>query len=121
MKYKNINAAIHNLGHSFMSFMNYVDGGYVLDDMAEIHRKDVDITIDWISKKFDPESESTERIRKSMEYYAKSLEADFLALNIELARLNSLKLCWPAAKARVFMEATDDRGKDYRILVRRTN
>lgn len=120
MKYKNINAAIHNLGHSFMSLMNYVDGGYVSDEMAEIHRKKVDMTIDWISREFDPESEATERIRKSIEHYANSLEADFSALNVELARLNSLRLCWPAAKARVFMEAKDDRGKDYRILVRRT-
>ena len=34
MKYKNINSAIHNLGHSFMSGMNYFDSDHV---MYEVH------------------------------------------------------------------------------------
>jgi len=30
MKYKNIDSALHNFGHSFMSGMNYVDDDHVM-------------------------------------------------------------------------------------------
>lgn len=47
MKYKNINAAIHNPGHSFTSGVNYVDGEHVVDELAYIHACGHEIEIDW--------------------------------------------------------------------------
>lgn len=117
MKYKNIYAAIHNLGDSFLSLVNYVDGGYVIDDIENIHYKGREITIDWIGVKFDPESEITDRIQKTLNYYADSLEAYFSSMNVEFGRLKSLKFRWPIG-ARKFMEAIDDRDKYYKIYVR---
>jgi len=46
MKYKHVNAAIRNFGHSFTSLMNYVDGDYVMDELAKIHSKGCDIEVD---------------------------------------------------------------------------
>ena len=114
MKYKNIYAAIHNRGHSFLSFMNYVDDGYVVDDLVAIHSKKHDITVDWIALTLEPELEMTDRVRKSLRYYAGSLSDQFTSLNVELGKLTSLKLRWPVG-GRKFMEATDDRGKYYKI------
>ena len=54
MKYKHIAGAIHNFGHSFTSLMNYVDGDYVIDELAKIHAEGKDIEVDWLSGRFKP-------------------------------------------------------------------
>jgi len=36
VKYKNIPAALHNHGHSFVSLMNYFESTYVVDVIAEL-------------------------------------------------------------------------------------
>ena len=38
MKYKHIDAVLHNFGHSFVSLMNYVDDEYILDVLPELAR-----------------------------------------------------------------------------------
>jgi hypothetical protein len=57
VKYKNISAAIHNLGHSFVGLINYIDDGYVLDDLLSIVSSGHDITIDWLHRTFTPEDQ----------------------------------------------------------------
>ncbi len=66
MKYKNIYSAIHNFGHSFTSMMNYVDGDYVIDELSNIHQKEYDIEVDWISGEFEPNQLASNRIEKSL-------------------------------------------------------
>jgi hypothetical protein len=66
MKYKNINSAIHNFGHSFVSFMNYIDDGFVIDDLRKIHIDGKDIEIDWMTGHFSPAELPTPRIRRSI-------------------------------------------------------
>ena len=117
MKYKNIYSAIHNLGHSFLSSMNYVDDGYVFDDLKSIHIGGNDITIDWLEGTFDPDSMSNRRLENSIGYYLENLDQHFTSLNVDIRRLNSLKFHWPAGE-RKYMEAIDDRGKRYKIYVR---
>ncbi|MDF2370680.1 MAG: hypothetical protein P1V21_07805 [Rhizobiaceae bacterium] len=117
MKYKNIPAAIHNLGDSFLSSMNYIDGGYVIDDMTDIHQEGHGVSIDWIRAEFHPKSRMTDRIGRSLEYYHAGLANHFHNLNVDLSRLESVTFCWPV-KGRKSMEATDDRGKHYKIYVR---
>jgi hypothetical protein len=39
MGYKRMKSAVHNLAHSFLSLANYVDGGYVLDELHDELRR----------------------------------------------------------------------------------
>lgn len=116
MKYKNIYAAIHNFGASFTSLMNYFRGGYLFDDLASIHDKQIDIEIDWLVGTFAPASMGTERIRASIECYRESLERQLGQQNVDLAAITLLRFHWPAG-GRKFMTAADDRDKAYKIYV----
>ncbi len=118
MKYKNINAAIHNFGDSFLSDMNFVDRGYVFDDLILINEKGHDIFIDWIQMKFYPESEFNDRIRESLIEYKEMLAEVFSSLKVDFDRLVALNFQWPAGQHR-FMEAIDDRGKYYKMHIRK--
>lgn len=114
MKYKNIHSAIHNLGHSFLSFMNYVDGTYIIDELFDIRSRGFDIEIDWLNNTFIPEAELTSNIRKSMAFYSENLTGHMKSQNIDLNLIQALKLYWPANGKR-YMWAKDDRGKEYKI------
>jgi len=116
MKYKNIYSAIHNFGHSFTSLMNYVDSDYVIDELANIHRKGYDIEVDWVARKFEPETMASDRIKRSIGYWGDSLKKHMSSHNVDLDKLESLKFVWPAGQ-RKFMQAIDDRGKEYKIYV----
>ena len=116
MKYKNIYSAIHNFGHSFTSLMNYVDGDYVIDELAAIHNKGHDIEIDWLTRRFEPNSQESRRIEKSIGYWGDALKEQLASQNVDLDKLESLVFRWPARR-RKFMQATDDRGKEYKIYV----
>lgn len=116
MKYKNIYSAIHNFGHSFTSLMNYVDSGYVIDELANIHRNGYDIEVDWKTRKFTPDGMAGERIKKSIGYWSDSLQKHLASHNVELEKLVSLKFVWPSGQ-RKFMFASDDRGKEYKIYI----
>ncbi len=116
MKYKNIYSAIHNFGHSFTGLMNYVDSDYVIDELTKIHCKGYDIEVDWFTCKFQPAQLASPRIQKSIGYWAGSLKKQLSSQNVEIERLKSLHLKWPAGK-RKYMVAVDDRGKKYKIFV----
>ena len=116
MKYKNIYSAIHNFGASFTSLMNYLRGGYVIDDLASIHGQHLDIEIDWLAGTFTPASMETERIRASIEFYRAGLERHLGQQNVDLASITLLRFHWPAG-GRKFMTAADDRDKTYKIYV----
>jgi hypothetical protein len=116
MKYKNIYSAIHNLGASFTSLMNYMLDGYVIDDLASIHKQGFDIEIDWLSGALSPESLESARIRASIETYRSSLERQFAQQNVNIASITQLRFHWPVG-GRKYMAATDDRGKAYKIYV----
>ena len=70
MKYKILKSIAHNFSHSFVSFMNYVDDGYVVDDLLKLARNanGERISIHWIpdiaSQKF-----LTPRVLKSIAIY----------------------------------------------------
>ncbi len=50
MKYRLLNSIAHNFTHSFVSYMNYVDDGYVIDDLLQLARdaNGERISIQWI-------------------------------------------------------------------------
>jgi hypothetical protein len=80
MKYKNIISAIHNFGHSFLSNENYVDEDFVIDELRNIHRKGYDISVNWITREFEPSQLLSERIKKSIGYWPALVDAAVLAL-----------------------------------------
>ena len=112
MKYKNINSAIHNFGHSFASYENYVDDEFVLYEMKNIRRKGYDIHINWLTQHFEPSQLESERIKKSISFWANSLEAQFKSLNVDLASIRELDFYWPANEQH-YIVALDDRGIKY--------
>ena len=116
VKYKNIYSAIHNFGQSFLSLMNFVDGGYVIDELINIRSKGYDIAIDWLKNTFTPEKEATPRINKSMDGYFADIKRHLQSHNVDVNRIRALKLHWPA-KGRKYMWAKDDREKIYKIYV----
>lgn len=50
MKYKILKSIAHNFTHSFVSYVNYVDDGYVRDDLLQLARRanGEKIVIHWI-------------------------------------------------------------------------
>ncbi len=116
MKYKYIYAAIHNLGHSFVGLTNYVDDGYVVDDLINIVSDGQDITIDWLNRTFSPDTQITPRIRESIEFYVAGMSDRLRSQDVDPACIETLEFHWPA-KGRRYMWAVDDRGKEYKIYV----
>ena len=96
--------------------MNYVDGGYVVDELADIHTKGYDIEIDWLARRFEPRSMASSRLRKSIDSYCDALNRRLASQNVDLEKLESLTLRWPT-RGRKFMFATDDRGQEYKIYI----
>lgn len=50
MKYSVLKSIAHNFSHSFVSYMNYVDDGYVIDDLRQLARQanGERVSIHWI-------------------------------------------------------------------------
>jgi hypothetical protein len=113
MKYKNINSAIHNFGHSFSSYENYVDEDFVIDELRNIHRKGYDISVNWLTREFEPSELLSGRIRKSIGYWADSLNEHLTKHNIEPSALKSIEFKWPA-RAVHYIVAMDDRGIEHK-------
>ncbi|WP_028024039.1 hypothetical protein [Enterovibrio calviensis] len=113
MKYKNIKSAIHNFGHSYISYENYVDGDFVLYELTSIHRKGYDISIDWLNGHFEPYQLCSERIEKSIGYWFAGLSKHLINQNVKLESLTALHFQWPA-KQGPFILAVDDRGVEHK-------
>ncbi|MCX7552238.1 hypothetical protein [Xanthomarina sp. F2636L] len=110
MKYKNIPSAIHNFGHSYISYENYVDSGFVIEDLNKINQKNYDIKIDWKTKEFSPKNMITNRISLSIGFWYDKIYKHFSSQNVEYDSLKSFYLIWNnGEKPKVV--ATDDRGK----------
>jgi len=116
MKYKNIPAAIHNFGYSFLSLMNYVDDDYVIDEINDIILKGHDIEIDWINQKFYPPQKLNNRLSKSIKHYCSNLKNHLQSHNVDLVHIKEIKLYYPC-RGRKYMWAIDDRGQEYKINV----
>tara|TARA_Y100001933_G_scaffold144155_2_gene142832 strand:+ start:1034 stop:1336 length:303 start_codon:yes stop_codon:yes gene_type:complete len=96
--------------------MNYVEDGYVIDELTNIHRKGHDIEVDWLIHRFKPENLASSRIKKSIGYWGASLCDHMASQRVELERIKSLHFVWPAGQ-RMFMLAVDDRKKEHKIYV----
>ena len=71
MKYKHIDAMLHNFGHSFMSLMNYVDGQYIVDVLSELASRSpiYEIDINFSNGSVFPSGDYPEVLHKSISYW----------------------------------------------------
>ena len=116
MKYKHIDSAIFNFGCSFTSHMNYVDEGYVIDELGRIHGEGKDIEVDWVTGRFVPAGEMTPRIKKSIDAYRRDLARHLRSQNVDPDAIVQISFRWPARQKK-YMVAIDDRGNEHKMYV----
>ena len=116
MKYKSLKSAAHNFSHSFVSYMNYFDDGYVIDDLLQLVRKAADerIRIQWI-----PDSAIQNglppRVQKSIAHYKEWLPKHLLDSGVDIEMIREFRteiFLRPNKQVAVHAFLVDDRGKE---------
>ena len=121
MKYKILKSVAHNFSHSFVSFMNYVDDGHVIDDLLPLVRKanGERISIHWIPDRAS-QNDLTPRIIKSIADYREWLpkHVENSGASIDAIREFRTDLFLKRNK-QIAVQAylVDDRGKEHVINV----
>jgi len=118
MKYKAIKSMAHNFSHSFVSYMNYVDDGYVIDDLRECARnaKGKRISVQWLPESNVSWFTFNRRIRKSIGQYKQWLPGHLRSHGVSPGMVAELRTDIFLAKNRqVHVEsyARDSRGREY--------
>jgi hypothetical protein len=117
MKYKVLKSIAHNFSHSFVSYMNYVDDGFVIDDLRQLARKanGERISINWI-----PDSKQQqafpERVIKSISYYKDWLPKYVTDSGATITAIREFRtdiFLRPSKQIAVEAYLIDDRGKEY--------
>jgi hypothetical protein len=115
MKYKHIDAMLHNFGHSFVSLMNYVDDQYVIDILEDLvrHSSGHEVEINFSSGRVLPPSEYPEAFDKSIFYAADWLPKHIANHGLDPGCLSEVRLRYRLTSEgrEVIVSATDDRGK----------
>ena len=117
MKYKILKSVAHNFSHSFVSYMNYVDDGHVIDDLLQLARKanGERIKINWIP---DTASEQglTPRVVNSVasykEWLPKLIETSGASIEV-IREFRTDIFLKPNKGIKVEAYLVDDRGKEY--------
>lgn len=121
MKYKHIDAMLHNFGHSFVSLMNYVDGEYILDILPELalHSPEHEIDINFQNGEISPSGEYPEVLHQSVSYWQSWLPKHISNHHIEAERLSAIHVRYRLVKMghEVIVSTTDDRGKEHKVFV----
>ena len=121
VKYKNIDSAIHNLGHSFMSGMNYFDDDHVMYEVKALVRKEPhEVWINFSTGDISPKGEYSMRLLKSVAHYQEWLGDHLRRHNVEPSALKSVTLHHRLTRSggETVMLAVDDRGVEHRVVVR---
>src|SRR5438128_578834 len=93
MKYKNINSALHNLGHSFVSGMNYVDDDHVFYDLNRaVQLVPNALALNFSTGATAPAEKCTPRILKALHYYRLDLARHLKSHNIDPHSLRDVTL-----------------------------
>lgn len=120
-RYKVLKSIAHNLSHSFVSYTNYVDDGFVIDDLREIVRRIEGnrISIDWVpGRKQDPALSS--RVAKSIEWHKHSLLRMVHGMGALMSSIQEFRTdIFLKKNHQIAVEAvlTDDRGRVYEVPV----
>jgi hypothetical protein len=124
MKYKHIDSALHNFGHSFVSLMNYVDDTYIRDllDAAARSSGCREVRINFSGEVADLPADSAPQLAKSFEYWKAWLPKLLEGQNVNPSSLSAIVLRYKLTRMgrEILVEAMDDRGKHHNVLVQDT-
>lgn len=117
MKYSVLKSIAHNFSHSFVSYTNYVDDGFVVDDLRQLARQanGERISIHWLPDSKHQASLSP-RILKSIANYKARLPTHVLnsGANVEAIReFRTDIFLKPNKQIAVESYLLDDRGKKH--------
>lgn len=118
MKYKLIKAMAHNWTHSFVSWNNYVDDGYVIEDLRRLarERKGEEVVVTWIPVRWEEAFRHTLRIRTSVSHYRKDLPAHLARHRVAIEAIAEMRTeVFLAKNFRMYVRSyvLDDRGKEH--------
>ena len=121
MKYKHIDAMLHNFGHSFVSLMNYVDDQYVLDVLPELARNapGYEIDINFSNGQVSPPGEYPALFHKSISYWKDWLPGHIANHGLDPERLSEIHVRYRLVKMghEIIVSAIDDRNKEHKVFV----
>ncbi len=108
----------HNWTHSFMSGMNYVDGGFVFEDMQRLARgkRGQKVTVTWIPERKDELFALTPRVRESLKHYRKALPTHLNRHNVQADAISEMRTeVYVADNHRMYVRSyvLDNRGKEH--------
>jgi hypothetical protein len=117
MKYRLLNSVAHNFTHSFVSYMNYVDDGYVIDDLLQVARDahGERVTIQWIPDSAPPSS-LPPRVLKSIAQRKTWLPSHVANSGADIAAIREFRtdvFLKPNHQVAVEAHLVDDRGKEH--------
>jgi|SRR5215213_2454112 len=117
MKYRILKSIAHNFSHSFVSYMNYVDDGYVVGDLCQLARQanGERISIYWLpDTRYQPPLPS--RVLKSIDNRKAWLPQFVENSGADIAAIRAFRTdIFLNPKKQIAVEAylVDDRGKEY--------
>lgn len=121
MKYKLLPSMSHNFSHSFVSLMNYVDDGYVYEDVFEIAKKSAGetVSIQWVPKKEYEIGVFNSRIVKSIKLNQDWLPKHFERHNVLESMVSEMRteVVFNNGQFSVSAYLKDSRGKIYKSNV----
>ena len=121
MKYKEIDAMLHNFGHSFVSLMNYVDDQYIVDLLSSFARLSAtrEISINFSNGSVAPELPYPAELAKSIAFWQGWLPQHMHNHRIDAQALLPIVLRYRLTSLgqEVIVESTDDRGRQHKVFV----
>lgn len=121
MKYKHIDAMLHNFGHSFVSLMNYVDDQYILDVLPELASRSpgYEIDINFANGNVSPPGEYPAVLHKSISYWKDWLPKHIANHRLEPERLSEIHVRYRLVKMghEIIVSTSDNRGKEHKVFV----
>jgi hypothetical protein len=117
MKYGVLKSIAHNFSHSFVSYTNYVDDGYIIDDLRQLARQanGERISICWIPDS-QPQTPLPSRVLKSIAYYKARLPTHIRNSGAHIEAIREFRtdiFLKPNKQIAVESYLMDDRGKEH--------
>jgi hypothetical protein len=118
MKYKNIKSMAHNFLHSFLSYENYLDNGYIVDDFRELARQAEGqrVGIHWLPEGSPLPDNCTRRLTRAVAAYQDWLRKHAENHDVDLNHIKEFKTemyMLPSHQLSAEYYVLDDRGREY--------
>lgn len=122
MKYKSIRSMAHNWSHSFMSGVNFVDAGFVFQDVYEMarERRGAKVVINWVPATSEELFGYSPRVRKSILSYRAGLQEHLERHGIDGSAVLEFRTeVFVADNFRMYVRSyvRDDRNKEHIVFV----